>query len=159
MARREFAALPVAPRETGTVVVKTTGGALADVSLTEGGAAISGSTLTVAADGVIPGFWGPPDGTSTLVVTMHSHGLDWHSTVLASDSVSRAESTGVTIGMATVGDGGSVSVAFSSPWGIDGDGNPYYDEAGAAPGEDAILTVDATTGNFALAKPDGVVIP
>lgn len=86
MARREFANLPTTPRETGTVVVLTPGGALADISLTVDGDAIEGSVLTVAADGIIPTFYGPPAGTDGLVVTMKSHGVDWDATVLASDA-------------------------------------------------------------------------
>lgn len=94
MARREFANLPTTPRETGTVVVKTPGGALADISLTVDGDAIDGSVLTVEADGIIPEFYGPPDGADVLVVTMKSHGVDWDSDVRASDA---APSSGVSL--------------------------------------------------------------
>lgn len=45
-----------------------------------------------------------------------------------------------------------VGITYETNWGIDGDGNPYYDEDGAAPGEDAILFID-NSGAFALAQP------
>lgn len=35
------------------------------------------------------------------------------------------------------------TVTLTSPWGIDADGNPYFDSAGAAPGEAAYPSVGA----------------
>lgn len=85
MARRQFATLPSAPMAAGTVVVRTVAGAIADISATSGGSAIAGGTRTVT-EHAIPGFYGPPDGTADLLVTMKGHGVDWTVPVHASDA-------------------------------------------------------------------------
>lgn len=52
----------------GTIVVYTDTAltTLADISLTSGGSAIGGSTLTLSSLGVIPDFWGPPSDPGVL---------------------------------------------------------------------------------------------
>lgn len=50
--------------------------------------------------------------------------------------------------------GDELIVTVTSNWGIDSDGNPYYDPNGAADGEDAVASLDAD-GNLLLTKPAG----
>lgn len=47
--------------------------------------------------------------------------------------------SGTTIGTSHTDASGNVVVEFTSPWGIDSGGNPYYNPNGAAPSEQAIL--------------------
>lgn len=59
---------------------------------------------------------------------------------------------GTSLGETTVGEDGSLSISFSSPWGIGADGYPYYDSDGAAVGEEAVLIV-GSDGNLYIVKP------
>jgi collagen type I/II/III/V/XI/XXIV/XXVII alpha len=62
---------------------------------------------------------------------------------------------GTTIGTTTVEPGDLVTVAYTSPWGITPAGIPYYDPAGATPGEDATFTF-GPDGIPAVSQPPGV---
>lgn len=64
---------------------------------------------------------------------------------------------GTTIGFSSLGVNNSIMVSFESVWGITPDGVAYYDSAGAAKGEGAILILQID-GTPALVKPKGVVI-
>lgn len=151
MARREFANLPTTPRETGTVVVKTTGGALADISLTVDGDAIAGSTLDVTADGIIPTFYGPPDGADSVVVTMRQHGLDWDAAVFASDSPPAVSGGSTQIGQAADQANYSLAVALS-------DGVAYTLKATDLSAGDSALT-PADNNTFEMASDGSVSLP
>lgn len=48
--------------------------------------------------------------------------------------------------------GGDVVVSLSTVWGMRSDGSVYYDPEGAQPGEEAILGVNPSTGDFVLTK-------
>jgi len=50
-------------------------------------------------------------------------------------------------------DGHVIVYVPPSPWGIDANGDPYYDPAGAAPGEQAVMQFDPDTGNPILIIP------
>lgn len=47
-----------------------------------------------------------------------------------------------------------VTVTVETVWGIDGSGDPYYDDAGAAPGEEAALYWNPATGVYVLVSYD-----
>lgn len=47
-----------------------------------------------------------------------------------------------------------VTVTVETVWGIDGSGDPYYDDAGAAPGEEAALYWNPATGVYTLVSFD-----
>ena len=61
---------------------------------------------------------------------------------------------GSTIGI-TKSLNGEVILEFSSVWGINSSGVPYYDPAGATPGESAIFSIQGD-GSFVITKPTGV---
>lgn len=50
----------------------------------------------------------------------------------------------------TVTDGDSLTVAVTYVWGIDGDGDPYYNAAGVTAGDEALLVYDRTTDTYSL---------
>lgn len=50
----------------------------------------------------------------------------------------------------TVTDGSSLDVAVTFVWGIDPDGDPYYNAAGVTAGDEAVLVLDGTTGTYSL---------
>lgn len=81
----------------------------------------------------------PPDGGDALVW----NGTAW---VPGASGVSIVDPGTVS----TVIVGGEVQVTASSNYGIDSNGVPYYDEDGAAEGEEAALGFDPHTGNFFL---------
>ena len=47
------------------------------------------------------------------------------------------------------------NITFTSIYGIDADGIAYYDPAGAASGEDALLTLEPATGRLWIVQPEG----
>ena len=63
---------------------------------------------------------------------------------------------GTTIGTVALDVGGNPVLTVDSIWGIDGDDQPYYDPAGAAPGEDAVLRL-ADDGSLNLTTITGQV--
>jgi hypothetical protein len=60
---------------------------------------------------------------------------------------------GTTLGLSSMADG-NVMLDFDTPWGVDGAGVPYWDNAGAAPGEEYILLVEPG-GALVLTRPGG----
>lgn len=50
----------------------------------------------------------------------------------------------------TVTDGTSLDMDITFVWGIDGDGDPYYNSAGVTAGDEAVLVLDNTTGTLSL---------
>lgn len=57
--------------------------------------------------------------------------------------------------LASVGlDGGVLTLSVQSKWGLTDDDVPYYDEAGAAPGEDAMVTL-TDDGHLVLVRLEG----
>jgi hypothetical protein len=50
----------------------------------------------------------------------------------------------------SVTDGTTLDVAVTFVWGIDGSGDPYYNATGVTAGEEAVLVLDNTTGEFSL---------
>lgn len=66
--------------------------------------------------------------------------------------------SGTSLGRTTIDDDGNVVVAIDSNWGIDSGGNAYYDTAGAADGEDAVLTIDPATNSLTVVKPTGATL-
>lgn len=54
-------------------------------------------------------------------------------------------------------DGDTISVQVVSCYGLDAQGNAYYDPDGATPGEAAILTIN-DAGELSLARPTGAVL-
>ena len=50
----------------------------------------------------------------------------------------------------TVTDGASLDVAVAFVWGIDSTGDPYYNAAGVTAGDEAVLVLDNSTGEFSL---------
>lgn len=56
----------------------------------------------------------------------------------------------------TVNLDGTIAINLNSRWGINAAGEPYFDTAGAAPGEDALPQVDPTTGATYLIQPEGL---
>lgn len=57
---------------------------------------------------------------------------------------------GTTLGAATLDGAGDVQVVVSTVWGVDADGDPYFDAAGAAAGQESALII-MDDGSLAVA--------
>jgi hypothetical protein len=61
---------------------------------------------------------------------------------------------GTTLGVATLDGAGDVQVVVSTTWGIDLDGDPYFDAGGAAVGQESALII-MDDGSFAVTEIGG----
>jgi hypothetical protein len=50
----------------------------------------------------------------------------------------------------TVTDGATLDVAVTYVWGVDADGDPYYNAAGVTAGDEAVLVINNATGELSL---------
>lgn len=82
---------------------------------------------------------------AALDATAKADAVDAEATAAIADVRSRNQAT---LGQSSES-GGVVTVTYASNWGIDSAGDPYYDSAGAAAGEEAALIV-GTDGSFNL---------
>jgi hypothetical protein len=89
-----------------------------------------------------------------LVVTQVGE-AQWHA--LSVHSEAKASATRTEPGVSTSVEGGVPVVSFETPWGVNGEGVPYYDLEGAAPGEGRLLVATAD-GNLTLVQPTGEVV-
>ncbi|MGN7135417.1 hypothetical protein ACTHQY_19310, partial [Rhodococcoides corynebacterioides] len=76
----------------------------------------------------------PTGGSAGQVPVKTADGVTWQDAPRAGGGIGEADYTG-----------GSVGVTIASNYGIDASGVPYYDTDGATPGQEAVLTVDATS--------------
>lgn len=58
----------------------------------------------------------------------------------------------VDAGTPTYDDSSGLVLSWTSKWGIDGSGNPYFNDAGVTSGDEAALMRDSETGAFFLRR-------